>query len=380
MARLTSRRGPIPRPCFASRGRLFLTLAASCLVVAVGASGQAGDPEPAAGPRYYSTADPPRDYAGPAPGLLAMAEAPAPAVATEKEPIAPPERAPVERAPAAPPPSETAEPPARPKVATTPAREPVPRLATAAPSHTRPAPTAPSRPTAAPDPHAEAKKAIADCRASLHQVRDYTCTFFKRERVGGRLTGQHVMLMKFRNQPMSVYFKFVRPNAGREAIYVAGRNGGRAWVHDVGIGKLIAGTLSLDPRSERAMEDCRHPITDAGLGHLIDSLADAWGRDLRPELSRVEIHRNAKVGNRPCTMIETTFPRRQPGLLFYMVKVYIDHEHNLPIRFEAYDWPRRPGLPADLMEEYTYVNLRTNVGLSEHDFDPGNERYAFGRF
>ena len=370
MARLAPGRGRPLRPSSVANRRLSLGVVALGLAAA-GVAALAEDAGPPRGTRYYSTADPPPDYPGPAPKLLALADPPAPPGEVAKEPVAPPERQPI-----ASPPKERAEPPARPKEPAAPAHPEVPRLATATPSRTRPTTPLPPR---AKDPYDEAKRAIAACRAQLEQVRDYTCTFFKRERVDGRLTSQHVMQMKFRNRPTSVYVKFVRPNAGREAIYVAGRNGGRAWVHDVGLGKLLAGTLSLDPRSDRAMEDCRHPITEAGLSHLVDGLAAAWGRDLRPELARVAIHHNAKVGAHPCTLIETTFPRRQPGLLFYLVKVYIDQELNLPIRFEAYDWPR-PGRAPDLMEEYTYVNLRTNVGLSEYDFDPGNKLYSFGRF
>ena len=51
------------------------------------------------------------------------------------------------------------------------------------------------------DPIAQAKQAIADCRDRYAQVRDYTCTFVKRERIDGRLTPQHIMIMKARTEP-----------------------------------------------------------------------------------------------------------------------------------------------------------------------------------
>lgn len=230
------------------------------------------------------------------------------------------------------------------------------------------------------DPIAEAKRLIGSCRERYEGLKDYTCTFFKRERIDGRLTPQHVMRMKARTRPMSVYFKFVKPNAGREAIYVAGRNKGRAMVHDVGLGRLLAGTVALDPRSSRAMADCRHPITEAGLGHLIQTIETAWAKELRAGESRVAIRKDARVGNRACTMIEATHPQKHASYLFHSVKVYIDQELNLPIRFEAYDWPRRPGVPAELVEEYSYMNLRLDPGLNDRDFDTANSHYSFGRF
>ncbi len=79
-------------------------------------------------------------------------------------------------------------------------------------------------------------------------------------------------------------------------------------------------------------------------------------------------------------MIETTHPREDPDFLFYQVRVYIDQELGLPIRFEAYDWPDGPDAEPVLVEEYSYTDLKVNVGLSDHDFDVSNAGYAFGRF
>ena len=86
------------------------------------------------------------------------------------------------------------------------------------------------------------------------------------------------------------------------------------------------------------------------------------------------------IGPRPCLMIESVHPRRQHGFLFHKVRLFIDSELNLPIRFEAYDWPKDHRSPAELVEEYSYINLKLNVGLGEIDFDTANRQYSFGRF
>lgn len=234
--------------------------------------------------------------------------------------------------------------------------------------------------TADDDPVAKAKRAIADCRANFARVRDYTCTFQKRERVDGRLLHAHVMEMKARTNPASIYFKFRAPNKGREAIYVAGRNGGKLLAHDVGIGKFLAGTMTLDPLGAMAMEDCRHPITEAGIGPLIETVARHWDAELTRDESVVSHHPNLRIGAHGCTMIETVHPSKQPHFLFHMVRLYISHEHGLPIRYEAFDWPAHPGAPPELIEQYTYLDLRLNVGLGDHDFDTWNRAYSFGRF
>lgn len=338
---------------------------------------------------YYSTAEAPRDYRGPVPTLeLALNrsgsidQAVIPARGPEREP-APTEPRESEPAPSAPasspapapaPPSRSAE--AVPRVASSSGRSVPPRTQAPAP---RPG-TQPSPGDVQADPIALARQAIAACQARYRQVNDYVCTFHKRERIGGHLTAPHIMTMKARSNPTSIYFKFQRPNKGREAIYVAGRNGGKVIAHDVGLGKLFAGTLRLDPRGSMAMEDNRHPVTEAGIGSLIDTVARHWATELSPEESRLTFHPNVRVGNHPCTMIESVHPRKRPDFLFYMVKLYINHEHGLPIRFEAYDWPKHPGAAPELVEEYTYLNLRVNVGLRDGDFDPANPQYSYGRF
>src|SRR5262249_10154507 len=72
-------------------------------------------------------------------------------------------------------------------------------------------------------PIARALRAIDECQARYEAVRDYVCTFSKRERIDGRLTTPHVMFMKARTRPRSVYLKFRQPAAGREAIFIEGR-------------------------------------------------------------------------------------------------------------------------------------------------------------
>ena len=238
----------------------------------------------------------------------------------------------------------------------------------------------PSPGHSADDSIARAKRAIAGCRARYATVRDYTCTFFKRESIDGKLSAQNVMAMKARTSPQSVYFKFYRPTPGREAIYVCGRHGGRILAHDVGMAKVVAGTMKLDPHGDFAMDGCRHPITEAGLGHLIETVAERWEVEMTPGQMVVSIHPEARVGDRSCTLIEAVHPTHRADYAFHKVRLFIDHEHGLPIRFEAYDWPKHPGAAPGLLEEYTYKDLAVNIGLRDRDFDPTNAQYSFGRF
>ena len=88
------------------------------------------------------------------------------------------------------------------------------------------------------------------------------------------------------------------------------------------------------------------------------------------------IFRGSKVNDRPCTSIEVVHPVPRNNFRFHLLRVFIDEELKVPIRYELYGWPRQPGGPAELVEEYTYVNLKLNNGYGDADFDPRNPRYA----
>ena len=49
--------------------------------------------------------------------------------------------------------------------------------------------------------------------------------------------------------------------------------------------------------------------------------------------------------------------------------VYFDKETHLPIRLEFYDWPRQQGDPGQLVEVYSFANMRLNVGLGDNVFN-----------
>ncbi len=348
-------------------------------------------------PHYYSTAAPPEHFPGPMPEQLGNALAmlvmdgiseaetnPVPEAEAEAEEM---DDSPIGPAPL-PSPAALNDREAKPE-----AEPAAPRLASALPDpdvvpssnlsdrNVRELPPMPEAapPTPESDPVGFALHTMQLCRERFQLVRDYTCVFVKRERIKGRLSVPNVLTMKARTEPHSIYFKFQKPSAGREAIYVEGRHNGQALVHDVGFGKLLAGTLALDPLGSRAMDGCRHPITEAGIGHMIETIIEGWEAEMSPGETLVE-YKNVKVNDRSCLMIVSTHPRQQPDFLFHQVRVYIDREFGLPIRFEAYDWPTRPGVEPLLIEEYTYHNLRLNVGLTEKDFDPSNKAYSFGRF
>ena len=68
-------------------------------------------------------------------------------------------------------------------------------------------------------------------------------------------------------------------------------------------------------------------------------------------------------------------PRK--NFLFNVARIFVNDTMNVPVRYEAYDWPRTAGGPPELIEEYTYLNMKLNVGLTDIDFDIHNPAYGF---
>jgi hypothetical protein len=217
----------------------------------------------------------------------------------------------------------------------------------------------------------QALRLIAEARRSYQNVRDYSCLFVKRERIQGQLQPETLILMNVRTEPFSVYLRWQSPRSmvGQEACYVAGKNNGMMRARSSGLLGAV-GFVSVDPRDPRAMQHNRHSITEAGIGNLIERSARRWESERRLGKTQVRIS-DYEYNKRKCTRVETTHPGSTPGQFYaYRSVIYFDKETNLPVRFEAYDWPRAGG-PADgeLLESYSYANLRLNVGLDDEVFN-----------
>ncbi|MEM6692260.1 MAG: DUF1571 domain-containing protein, partial [Planctomycetota bacterium] len=224
---------------------------------------------------------------------------------------------------------------------------------------------------------------------SQQTVSDYTAMMVKREQVGGALSEHQFLAIKVRNrkldaagqitQPMSVYLNFLRPSSvkGREVIYVENQNEGNVVAHEGGFKGRFLPTVTIPPTGMLAMRGQRYPITEIGLENLIVKLIERGGRVRSMPGVECEFRTGAKVKDRDCTVIAVTVPNRLPGAEFHKAQVFLDNEYNLPIRYIAWDWPKRAGGSLEVIEEYTYMAIKLNVGLQASDFDPYNKAYNF---
>lgn len=211
--------------------------------------------------------------------------------------------------------------------------------------------------------------------AALEEIKDYSTILFKKEAIQNKLVNQ-TLTMKARHEPFSVYLKFEEPHAGREVIYVDGVNKGRFIVHETGL-KALAGTLSFTPTSKEALAENRYPITQAGMAKMLEIVVAQWKADAQYQEVQVKEVANMKVGEEACLMIETVHPQPRDHFKFHKTRLYLHNDTQLPIRLEQYMWPEKEGGEPVLVEEYTYTQIKTNIGLTDIDFDKTNPAYQF---
>jgi hypothetical protein len=226
------------------------------------------------------------------------------------------------------------------------------------------------KPASAADPLAEPLALVEKARAAYAKVNDYSCTLVKREKIRDRLTPNHVIILKVRKAPFSVNMLWKEPKAleGQEVCYIEGKNEGNLRVKPSGLLGAI-GFVSLEPDDERAKKTSNHRITNAGIGWLIEECGTGWEveRKLKQTKVRVGTYQYAK---RLCTRVELLHPTSAGGKIRHHRNiVYFDQQTHLPIRVENYDWPKTTGDNGELVEVFSYVNLRVNVELANSVFN-----------
>lgn len=232
-----------------------------------------------------------------------------------------------------------------------------------------------------------AESSLQNLRAN---VDDYSATLIKQELVGGMLGEAHEMTVKVQcrhrggksddSEPLRVYLRFERPEsvAGREVIWAEDLHDGKLLAHEAGLLGLL--TVRLDPTGMIAMRGQKYPIFEIGLTNLLKKLIERGEKDRESSDVKVTITRDVDLDGALCDLIEVKRLRKTGGAEdFSLAEICFDRGLNLPLRYTAYGWPDDDSEASQppLLESYTYLNIQTNVGLNESDFDPDNPDYQF---
>lgn len=207
------------------------------------------------------------------------------------------------------------------------------------------------------------------------RIRDYNAVMMKQERINGELMPKEVAYIKVRHQPFSVYMYFLGESKGRECLYQDKPDGskGDLVARDCGFrGRL--GKFTLDPEGNLAMKNQKYPIMKLGLRELTNELITVASNDIKYGECEVTSGQGTMEG-RSITWLKVVHPVPRPNFRFNIAQVFIDNELQIPVRYNAYTWPKTPGGEPVLEESYTYLKLNVNNGYTDLDFDPENPAY-----
>ncbi|MCS6865911.1 MAG: DUF1571 domain-containing protein [Gemmataceae bacterium] len=211
---------------------------------------------------------------------------------------------------------------------------------------------------------------VSESRTALAKVRDYTCTFTRQELINGKISAEQVAEMKVRTNPIGVYVRFARPEsvAGMEVAYSATRKADRMRYRPAGVAGA-KGFQTLELNDPKFLTANRHPVTQWTMAAILDRVAAAVARE-KTLNNPIEVYRSDyQFAGRNVVRYEVLLRRPHAFRTAYQMLVYIDKETKLPLRYEAYDQPKPGTHSGDLIESYSFSDVKLNVGLGENTFD-----------
>ena len=139
---------------------------------------------------------------------------------------------------------------------------------------------------------------------------------------------------------------------------------------------LLRGLPTLDTKHSVAIVELDPESDD--FGRIVFELIERGEKDRdNPDIS-VKIITDHELDGRPTHLIQ--IKRKKPSNEdddFSLAEIILDPERQLILCYRAFGWPDEPDGKPILRESYTYHDVKTNVGLTDADFDPKNPEYNF---
>lgn len=194
-------------------------------------------------------------------------------------------------------------------------------------------------------------------------VKSYTAIYEKEEQAISKGEKQTIKL-SFR-KPFDIRLDWLGNNGkiDQTAIYQQGKNDGKVRVRQGGLLGSMTGILNLDPNEKLALEDSKHPITQAGLGNLIEHIiketknaetaVNYLGEEsLGDKNTAYKIEMNDSGG---LNLTGTDGARK--------AFVWIDKDLMLPVKVEVYNQS------GALLERHFYKDLSLKTDISDKTFE-----------
>jgi hypothetical protein len=194
---------------------------------------------------------------------------------------------------------------------------------------------------------------------------DYTCTLFKQERLGGRVSNEQEIAVKFQENPYSVAMRWTPETAGvgDRVVFVEGKYGNMMLVRPKGVLSKFIGTVQRKPDGPEAMQGTLRPVNQFGFRRSLESLLKVYRQARAAGDLKESFGGFAEVAGRKTVVLVRTLPPKgdYPAAT---TRTFIDLEYLVPVAVEGYDWDR------NLSSRYVFKDIKFNVGLTDADFLP----------
>lgn len=239
--------------------------------------------------------------------------------------------------------------------------------------------TVPNPATAlATEPHyVKLRQLQQQAAAKYAKIDSYVARLQRREQINGKNSAEEVILFSHRKEPWSVHLKWIGTEAqGRESLYVKGRYEGK--IHTLlapSDPRILGKMVAMAPDSPFIRSRCRHPITEAGVGSLIDRFGRLVDRE---ESGQAQALRCAGPMQRaeheqPLEAVEQLIAEREETALPGGGRRwwFFDPVTSFPTVIITVD------SAGQQVEYYCYDKFLMPAGLDDDDFNP--ERLGKGR-
>lgn len=200
-----------------------------------------------------------------------------------------------------------------------------------------------------------------DIAKSYDEIHTYQCLYEKEERAISNGERQTIKI-SFR-KPFDVRLDWLNESGkvDQTAVYRQGFNDGKVLARRSGLLGALAGIMRLNPTDKLALSDSRHPITEMGIGKIIERARE----DAANDQITVNLSAGDPLDGRATYRFEFAARDSQPvGGLPEARKalIWVDRELKLPIKLELYDESNA------LLERHYFKDLRLNLNLPDSTF------------
>jgi Protein of unknown function (DUF1571) len=197
--------------------------------------------------------------------------------------------------------------------------------------------------------------------SAYEHVADYVCLYEKIEKAISKGEEQKIRLSFRRPFEVRMDWLDTQGRVTQTAVYRQGFNDGKVLARVNGLLGSLAGTMRLDPNESLALSDSRHPITEVGIGKVIERAQhDATNPRIASRFAAEEV-----LDGGPAYKFEFIASGNEAvGGLSNARKasLWIDRELKLPIKLELYDDANV------LLESHLFKGLRINQKLGDSVF------------